>query len=291
MAAQGMSSGLWSFTSEGNISYRGEDGKAVEPFPIDMPAERMPPLAIPGGLLVYDSSRKGLALVGPDGRAAPFGPALQDPVFAAPSASGGYVAYATKGFDSLAYVLDSSGQILPGWPAEGGGISLGSVAVSYGAEGLLACFLTQAGKLSLWTTDGRLLAGFPLDLDGVFYASPAIVLNGHERLAACADSQGKIYLVSEHGAVFPGPALSEAAGKSTRLSASDPDGDGVDALYVSGNANLITALAVPSMDLLPGFPMAGAFGPYFSDIDADGTAETISASRDGTINALRAQGD
>jgi|GEM_PF-2190903 hypothetical protein len=285
LAASGAGSRLWTVDASGQVCLRGKDGSALDPFPVPHEESRMPPLAIETGLLLYSESRKGLSLVDEAGSVAAFGPQLEDPVFASPVASGGLVAWATKGFDSLVYLSNDEGMVRAGWPQEGGGISFGSPALSSSAEGVLVGFLCQSGRLSLWSGDGKTMEGFPMELEGVFYTSPVICLVGHERILACADEEGGIRLVSEYTTVYPGLSLPEAAGKKTRLTAADRDGDGRDELYVSGNANMVFGYTLPGLALLPGFPMPGSMGPAFADIDNDGALEAVSASADGSIQA------
>jgi len=276
---------LWSVAEDGIVGLWNAKAEAEPTFPRPGESSKMPPLAIQSGLVSYSTVRKGLVLTGVLGEASDFGPALAAPVLSRPAASGDLVAFVTKGFDSLVYLVDSSGKVLPGWPVEGGGLSYGSPALSSGEEGGMIAFLSQGGKLSLWTQDGAPRDEFPIDLEGVFYATPAVCVNGHQRLVVCANQDGAIYVVSEYGSILSTSVVPDAAGKRARLTAFDADRNGTDELYVSGESNMTLGFSLPDLSPLPGFPLPGGLGPLFADIDADGDAEIVTASADGAIYA------
>lgn len=292
----GAVSAVWAVSRRGTVWRLDPDLSAFEGFPratgtrpaaaptlAPAPASSSAPASkgsSPPSRLLVPLRDGGILSVSADGSTSSLPVTFEDPASAPIAAWNGFLAVYPKSFEGTLWVLDSSGQPLPGWPVALPGIGYGSPALAPLGSSFRAAFLTQAGLLSCWNDRGEPIPGFPVELEGVFYGTP---LFAADSFWAVSES-GSLYRVGLNGS----RTRSDVRGLGSRepvLAAADVDGDGRPEIFVSGDGNALYGFDA-DLEPLAGFPVPGTGRPGFADLNGDGGPELLSAGVDGTIRAV-----
>jgi outer membrane protein assembly factor BamB len=193
-----------------------------------------------------------------------------------------YMAMYPKSFAGELWLSDASGNVYPGWPAQVSGIAFGSPLLFSRGGNVFAAFITQAGKLFVFDEAGSPAPGFPLDVDGVFHIQP--VWDGESLWALSAG--GVLHRIASPAADEDSRVLRQAvsglSAKEGFLLTADPDGDGTQEIFFTGEANALYGYS-RAFSLLAGFPLPVWGRPAFADFIGDGMIECVGA---GLVNLL-----
>ncbi len=179
--------------------------------------------------------------------------------------------------DGKIHVLDSSGNLLPGFPLDLGSAFHSELAVADidgdgGNEIIVGC---SNGKLHVIKSDGTPLAGFPLQVSGAINGAPTILAN--RRIAFGTSSH--LHLATPEGSLVFSKPISSAMGGSPALADINADG-ALDIVFGTANGSLY-AVSQSGIDL-PGFPVqTGAVlqtPPIIADLDDDPNLEILVSS-------------
>jgi hypothetical protein len=282
------------FESSGILARFDGEAKPIAPFPITTSARgSFPPIEEKGDIVLFSQDEKALIFISQDGTISRLGFKFEQPLLSPPAFGSGIIAFYPKSFSGTVYCTDRSGEILPGWPEDGKGISLASPLVfETGGSGEAVAFLTQAGILSMWKANGEALSGFPIELEGTFAANTesiqARIASGYRGSepngVVCLNTDGVLYVIDMSGLVLARKKVEGVGGKNARFVLYDYNRDGIDEIFIYGSSNYITALG-RGLALIPGFPVKGSKKCAFADINADGKKELITGSFDGNVYA------
>jgi hypothetical protein len=211
-----------------------------------------------------------------------FDTALRSP----PSLRGNNVAYYPKNFLGTVYLSDDRGESRPGWPVNGGSLSLGQPKlISYQGATRVA-FLTQRGILNLWGIDGQPREGFPLELPGVYFHDIQILRgsNGEARAFVAMNNGGTISLISPDGRIIAQKQIAGLNGQKASLVVMDVTQDGIDEIFTYGDSNFVRGFDW-NLGSLEGFPIKGSYRPWLVDINLDQKPELVIPSVEGKVYA------
>ncbi len=196
-------------------------------------------------------------------------------------------AIAPRSFDSLLYLMDGDGRVLPGYPRELDGIVAGAPLAWTDTSGkrFIAC-VSEAGICQIFTRDDpssppvqftlpKTLASGPL----WSYATESLVYLG---------SDGALYRIASDGTVLSW-APSGQSGRDLVLSIGTIWDTHSEALFLAGAGDQVHAFN-NELFPLPGFPVPGATSPAFPDINRDGQAEILTRGLDDRIHLIRSDG-
>ncbi len=214
----------------------------------------------------------------------PFGPPFSKTVLNEPdSLKGKFVALYPKDLFGTLYVLNSQGSPLPGWPRQGGAISLsGPRFLEDDGEDYLL-YLSQKGTLDIRGMDGQ-PAVSPIDMGESYLSPPVAMKDGRKGLIALLSEKGRISLLDGKGNILREEKLRLPRSEEVCLLAYDIEGDGRDELFLHSAGNRIFGWD-STLTPLSGFPLDGHYRPVFTDLDGDGTPEMISGGVDKKIYA------
>ena len=157
------------------------------------------------------------------------------------------------------------------------GIGFDSPALLQTGGFLYTAFITQSGRFYLFK-DGKLEDGFPIETNGVFYTN--VVSCGSFFFALSEDAD--VYRFALDGTFttvkIPG-ASSARQGKIASVRSASGD-----AVYVCADENVLYGF-MQSLELVPGFPVAGRGVPVIADVNGDKKDECIVLSFDKNLYA------
>jgi hypothetical protein len=195
-----------------------------------------------------------------------------------------YMALYPKSFVGELWLCDLEGNVCPGWPARVSGIAFGSPVVFSAGEGVFVAFVTQAGRLFVFTEDGLPDPGFPLDIEGVFHIQP--VWDG--AALWLLSSKGVLHRIAfegeggEQGWKVLRQAVSGLSAEEGVLLEADPDGDGTREIFFTGEANALYGYS-RAFSPLAGFPLPVWGRPAFADFNGDGMMECAGTGLDSLL--------
>lgn len=195
-----------------------------------------------------------------------------------------------------AYVFDSSGVLLPGWPRVGGSDNAPAVADIDG-DGSPEIFIASPDgppKIRCFNTDGSVQTGFPVNMPWQTWlnvSSPVIAdVDGDGHLDVGAQSETGVAFFDRHGLPLPGWPYRWTTSQNIVWSApavADLDGDGLLEVVVGNNCLYNCSVHAIRFDgtVMPGWPVrtenifsSAAAG----DLDADGDLEIVIQEGDPT---------
>ena len=214
----------------------------------------------------------------------------------------GQVAIVYASIDGFLYAWNPDGSSLPGFPANLGAATLGSVAVGRldGPQDPPSIVI-PAGNYTLMVrrADGSNRTGFPVSVPTTgagISPSPALAdMNGDGFLdIVYAATNGRVYVFDRNGAQVPpwtaASRFSSLTSGATRASAvvADIDGDGWNDVVAGDETGSLAALSGATGAMLPGFPIALAAEasgtPALCDCDGDGMSEIVAVDHGGTVH-------
>ena len=198
-------------------------------------------------------------------------------ILSAPSLSGDTAAVYEKSFAGSIYLMKNQKIINASEPMEIEGIGFDSPALLQTGGFLYTAFITQSGRFYLFK-DGKLEDGFPIETNGVFYTN--VVSCGSFFFALSEDAD--VYRFALDGTFttvkIPG-ASSARQGKIASVRSASGD-----AMYVCADENVLYGF-MQSLELVPGFPVAGRGVPVIADVNGDKKDECIVLSFDKNLYA------
>lgn len=204
------------------------------------------------------------------------------PVHVAPSFSDTAMAVYPKDIAGTVYLLNTDGDVFPGWPVNGGGISACGPVLYLQGEELNVIFLTQSGVLNVWDRSGKTVEGFPLDLGEVHYTSPVVFKNDKNLYIAAVSEKGRARIITSEGRILSENVFTGLGGKDIKITVFDSDNNGLDELYFYGSRDFIIRTD-GFLAQSPGFPVNGYTRPLFIDLDGDGKKEMASVGLDNQL--------
>jgi hypothetical protein len=204
------------------------------------------------------------------------------PLQSPPAVSGDIVALYPKDITGTVYLTDSTGQVLPGWPVRGGGVSQSGPMIYERRNRQTVIYLSQSGILNLWNTEGQYLEGFPMTLDGVFHARPAVFRQDGQDYIAVINDSGLGYIITMDGRILAEKKLNGMRSNDTKILAADTDNDGNQELFFYGGRDFMVRTD-GFLQVSPGFPVKGYTAPLFVDMDSDGRKELVTAGLDNQL--------
>jgi hypothetical protein len=195
-----------------------------------------------------------------------------------------YMAMYPKSFAGELWLSDLAGNVYPGWPARISGIAFGSPVLFSRDGNVFSAFVTQAGRLFVFTEAGLPAPGFPLDIDGVFHIQP--VWDGASLWLL--SSGGVLYQIAfdsgqaEEESRVLSQAVSGLRAEEGVLLCADPDGDGTPEIFFTGEANALYGYS-RAFSLLAGFPLPVWGRPAFADFNGDGMMECAGMGLDNLL--------
>lgn len=274
---------LWAVSERGSIYSFNDSLENRDGFPVLSGLSVSGPIAIMDNLLLIPvSDENSIMLVDSEGNYR-----FSNPMFSrlrsAPFAAFGYFAALPRSFDSLLYLFDSDGQIVPGWPVELDGLaSARPLIIRRGSEIFIAA-ITEAGQFSLWTVEGSMADGFPVNLYGTFTASPAWAQGLQSWFLVSAD--GVLWRLAADGFILNSASLSMGASRDSMVMAIDTDQDGFEEIFVSGAGDALYAYGY-DLGILDGYPVPGMGLPGFIDVDGDSYRDMLTRGADDSIHVF-----
>jgi hypothetical protein len=261
------------------------DGNTRHGFPVSYPwTSTFLPEARGRNLIAFDENNQQLVFLDREGRATPWPGIFERALRAAPSLRGNNVAYYPKDFTGTVYLTDENGESRPGWPVQGGSLSLGQPElISY--QGLTrVAFLTQRGLLNLWGIDGVQNEGFPIELPGVYFQDLEVITdsNGEARGFVTMSNDGLISLVSPDGRLVAQKKIPRLNGQRAKLLVMDLTQDGIGEILTYGDSDFIRGFDW-NLNSLEGFPIKGSYRPWLVDINLDQKLELVIPSTEGKV--------
>ncbi|MDR2371268.1 MAG: hypothetical protein LBD71_07285, partial [Treponema sp.] len=195
-----------------------------------------------------------------------------------------YAAVYPKRFLGGIWLLDAGGGALPNWPAPVDGIAFGSPLLFTSGnsrekkETLLAAFITQAGKLSVYNENAEMLPGFPLELPGVFYLQP--VWDGE--MFWLVSSEGLLCQVTLEGRMLSQNVPDVSVKEEGYITTVDIDGDKIPEIFFSGEGNALYGYT-RGFSSLDGFPLPVWGRPSFLDLNGNGKNECTGTGLDNRL--------
>jgi hypothetical protein len=285
---------IWVFSGSGILSKFDENAKTISPFPITTRCKgSFAPVPFNGKLVFFSQPDNAIYLMNDYGENTKLRLKIEQPLLTPPGFYKNTVALYPKNFKGTVYCTDADGNLMPGWPRDGGGVSYCSPLLFEDQQGsILVAFITQAGVLNLWDKNGDTVPGFPVDLDGVFVSNLLSISTkiipeyngGKNKAIVTLNTDGVLRLIDSAGSVIIEKKLSDVHGKNTRSILFDVDNDGIDEIFIYGSSNYVTGLG-SKCEPLPGFPVKGSKKCAYIDINYDGRKELVAGSFDGNVYA------
>ena len=198
-------------------------------------------------------------------------------ILSAPSLSGDTAAVYEKSFAGSVYLMKNQKIINSSEPMEIDGIGFDSPALLESGGSLYTAFITQAGRFHLFK-DGKLEDGFPIETNAVFYTNA--VSCGTFFFALSEDAELYCFALDGTFTTVKIPGASSAR-QGKIASVRSPSGD---AVYVCADENVLYGF-MQSLELVPGFPVAGRGVPVIADVNGDKKSECIVLSFDKNLYA------
>ncbi|MDR1802859.1 MAG: hypothetical protein LBQ94_04575, partial [Treponema sp.] len=285
---------VWVVDSRGNVSLANKDMESLSGFPISTGIRLSAPPGAWGGKLFLCDEDGSIHTV--DSRASVnqwgtgFFEALRSPPSFMDFRNKTYVASYLKSFlFGGIYLQDQNGGILQNWPVSVSEIAFGtpllfSTRQGSNTERLLLAFITQPGKLTVYTETAEVLSPFPLNLDGVFYLQP--VFDGE--CLWIIESEGTLYRISLEGEILSHtiPRLSVREGgyitvadiSGGRRNSSAPK----EGVFFTGEGNALYGYS-RSFASLDGFPLPVWGRPLIGDLQGSGKVEVAGMGMDNKL--------
>ncbi len=191
------------------------------------------------------------------------------------------VAWSIKDFESPVYLAKKDGSVLPGWPVNGGGISLSGPTLFEDQGQTKLAFLSQEGVLSVWNKEGQTQTGFPVELEGTYHAQAQILRSKTTYLIAVISTLGQLSLYDKQGQLLVSRTLRNAD-LDAKLVSLDLKSDLEEKLFVYGGKNTIDAFD-RNLEVVEGFPLAGYGKPQLLDLDRDNNMELVTWGFEGRL--------
>jgi len=294
-AGSGASAGvIWIVDSRGNVNLTNIEMESVRGFPLSTGIRlSAAPTAAWGKLFLCDEDGSiytvdSSASVNRWG--ASFAEALRSPPAFLDFRNRSYAAIYLKSFlFGAIYLHDANGNAIQNWPVSVTDIAFGSPLVFSGRQGnsaerLLVAFITQAGRLTVYTENAQVLAPFPLDLEGVFYVQP--VFDGE--CLWIIESGGTLYRVSLDGEVLSQNIPRLSVRESGFITAADITGGRrsealpKEAVFFAGEGNALYGYS-RNFNSLDGFPLPVWGRPLIGDIQGGGKIEVAGMGMDNKL--------
>ncbi|MBN2536302.1 MAG: DUF3352 domain-containing protein [Spirochaetales bacterium] len=282
------------FSQSGTLFLFNGEAHPLDPFPlITQYKGSFFPQEYLNTLVFYSDVDKSLYFVSQKGNEERFHFDFSSALLSPPAFLDGLAAFYPKSFSGTVYLTDMEGNVLDGWPREGGSISYCSPVLFKNEKNeIMVLFLTQSGVLSMWGKDGAPVNGFPVYLKGVFYNNPVLISSGISPLYGknggkailVFSADGDFILVSMDGEIIKEKRVPDTGDRRARFLLFDIDRDGIEEIFVYGIKNHVIGIG-RNFELLPGFPVKGSKKPSFTDLNFDNIYEMVVGSYDGNIYA------
>ncbi|WP_428770741.1 VCBS repeat-containing protein [Treponema sp. HNW] len=296
---RGIIKAVWAVSARGTVYKTDYDLNPFEGFPL-LTGERVsaPPAILSGTIAVSLADKNTLLFIDSDARTY-FSEEMNAKLKQPPRVFGHTLAAHPRSFDSLVYLFDTKGNILPGYPIEADSISAVqpllyrepqagaymAVLTEDGVFTLLPVILPAAGKRTeSFDKNGQDRQTFSVSLDAASKVQP--VYSPSLNMFFAADENGTLYKIDTQCRIVDKTSLKPKTAHNRIISLLDFNGDGTDEIFVSGGGNAIYAYNNRLMPL-EGFPVAGTGLPRIIDVDGDGFAELLTCGIDNTIHAYR----
>lgn len=271
--------------TKGTLDRYDSSGEQIEPHPVSTSYKgSFSPVEYGGRLFFYSKAEKGGFFMTRSGEESRFEHQFKSPLLSPPVFHENRLYFYPKNFSGSVYASDLEGNLVEGWPREGGGISFCSPVLATLSGKLSVIFLTQAGQLNIWDSKGGDKEGFPLKVDGVYYSNPAVGNFDKDRAREIVllDKSGKVSIVNQKGEVLLSKVIKDGAGKDSRILTFDFDRDRIDEIFIYGGGSFIIGLDA-ELEMLPGFPVKGSTKPCFTNINSDYLYEMVTGGFDDKI--------
>lgn len=278
---------LWAVSDRGSIYRLDKELKNTGNFPLlsgEQPGAV--PLAQKGRLYLPIVNGPAILIVDADGTLS-YSDKLHERQRAKPTALEEGFAIAPRSFDSLLYLMDGDGRIVPGYPRELDGILAGAPAAWTDPQGIryIAC-VSEAGICQIFKRDD------PAE-DPIQFTLPQTLASGPLWSSATASlmylgSDGALYRIASDGTVLAW-SPSGKSGRDLSLSMGRIWQTNTEALFLAGDGDQVHAFNSELLPL-PGFPIPGASNPAFPDINRDGQKEILTRGLDDRIHLIRSDG-
>ncbi|MGI5173808.1 VCBS repeat-containing protein [Treponema sp. OMZ 840] len=281
---KGIVKAVWAVSARGTVYKTDYDLNPFEGFPV-LTGERCAssPTIIKGTLAVPLADKNVLLFV--DSKAqVRYSEEMNAKLKQPPLVFENTIAALPRSFDSLIYLFDTEGKILPGYPAESQSISAVQPLL-YKDEQSKLCMavLTEDGVFSLFpAAQSEEREALSVSLNAASKVQPVYSSGLHMFFAA--DENGTLYKIDTQCRIVDQIVLKPKTAHNRIISLLDFDGDGTDEVFVSGGGNALYAYNARLMPL-EGFPVAGTGIPHMIDVDGDGFAELLTCGIDNTIHA------
>ena len=296
---KGIIKAVWAVSARGTVYKTDYDLNPLEGFPL-LTGERVSasPAPINGSIAVPLADKNALLFIDSNAHTY-FSEEMNAKLKQPPLVFENIIAAHPRSFDSLVYLFDTKGNILPDYPIESDSISAVrpvlyrdpraglymAVLTEDGVFTLLPVSLPQGGKRTeISDKNGRERQTFSLSLNAASKVQP--VYSPSLNMFFAADENGTLYKIDTECRIVDKTALKPKTAQNRIISLLDFDGDGTDEIFVSGGGNALYAYNAQLMPI-EGFPVAGTGIPQMIDVDGDGFAELVTCSIDNKIHAYR----
>lgn len=266
---------LWAVTSNGAVYLLDRELSVVSRnFPV---LTGVVPSAKPASLgktLFIPVENSRIVVVKDDGTYTEIQLPLDGEIMSSPTVLGNTAAVYEKSFIGSIYLINKDGQISNLLnPLEIDGIGFDSPALMEASGAQYTAFITQAGLFYLFK-DGVALAEFPVETHNVFYKNA--VACGSFFFALAEDAE--LYRFALDG-TYTSVKLPDATSAREGFISTDSSN-----VYVCADGNVVYGFT-QSLELLPGFPVAGRGIPVIADVNGDKKGECIVLSFDKKLYA------
>ena len=269
---------LWCVTSLGNVYLLNGKLEVQKGFPVSLGSSAFFDVECSGESVFVSLEDGNFVTVKKDATINKIKLPFKGGIQSKPAVLGKSIAIYDRTFPGAIYIIQDGECINVDNPIKVEGTGFGRPSLVEIGGKLAVSFITQDGTVQSWWADGNTLPAFPLSIEGIFYGD---VKTDAKNLYAVSED-ARVYRISYSGKI-DWKKIPDATVQGGTLSTGMEKDEFT--LYATVNANTIYAFD-SDLNLVPGYPIKGYGTPLFLDIDKDATAECLTISKDGEINAF-----